>query len=100
MIKILYTDIETSPNLGYVWQFFKANLGLNQIKEHMHVMSFAAIWGDDEDSKAMYFENRRNDDKKITKEFLKLLDEADVVVGHNVEMFDCATMCCMLPFAS
>lgn len=93
LIKILYTDIETSPNLGYVWQFFKANLGINQIKEHMHVMSFSAIWGDADDCEAMYFENRGNDDKKITKEFIKLLDEADIVIGHNVEMFDCATMC-------
>lgn len=93
MVKILYVDIETSPNLGYVWQMFKANLGLNQIKEHMHVMSFSAIWNDDDDSQVMYFENRKENDKQITKQFLKLLDEADFVVGHNVEAFDCATMC-------
>lgn len=93
LVKILYLDIETAPNLAYIWRFFKENVGLNQIKDHMYVMSFSAIWGDDPDHRVMYFENRTQNDRAITEQFLKLLDEADIVIGHNVEAFDCATMC-------
>lgn len=92
MPKILYLDIETAPTLGYVWRLWKENIGVKQIKDHMRVMSFSAIWNDDDDSKVMYFEERGKSDKRLIKEFLKLADQADVIIGHNVQNFDCATM--------
>lgn len=92
MPKILYLDIETAPTLGFVWNLWKAFVGVKQIKDHMRILSFSAIWNDDADDKVMYFESRGKSDKQIVKEFLRLVDEADVVIGHNVEGFDCATM--------
>lgn len=92
MPNILYLDIETSPKLAYVWRFFKENIGAKQVKDHGHIMSFSAIWNDDEDKKIIYHENRGQDDYDIVFRLVQLLDQADFVVGHNVGAFDVATI--------
>lgn len=92
MPKILYLDIETAPKKAYIWQFFKAMIGAKQVLEHGYIMSFSAIWNDDGDKNILYYENRTENDTKIVKALLRLLDEADMVVGHNVEYFDVATI--------
>ena len=90
-MKILYLDIETAPKLAYVWRFFKENISPKQVLTHGHIMSFTAIWND-EDS-FIYSENRNNNsDDEIVGQLVQLLDEADLVIGHNVEAFDCHTI--------
>jgi predicted RNA-binding Zn-ribbon protein involved in translation (DUF1610 family) len=90
MPKILFLDIETSPKIAYVWRFWKENVGAKQVIDHGHIMSYAAAWGDN--GYASYEENRGDDDSEITKKLIVLLDEADIVVGHNVDRFDCNTI--------
>jgi hypothetical protein len=53
-------------------------------------MSFSAVWNDSD--AVMYYENRKSNDKEIVRQLIKLFDEADVVIGHNVDKFDCATV--------
>lgn len=84
--KILVIDIETAPNIAYVWGAWKQNIGQNQWKEKGHIMSFVAKWlGRDE---IIYVENRKSNDKPIVKKLVKLLDQADIVVAHNGDRFD------------
>jgi len=84
--KILVIDIETAPNIAYVWGAWKQNIGVNQWKEKGHIMSFVAKWlGHDE---IIYIENRKSNDKPIVKKLVELLDEADIVVAHNGDKFD------------
>jgi predicted RNA-binding Zn-ribbon protein involved in translation (DUF1610 family)/DNA polymerase elongation subunit (family B) len=84
--KILILDIETAPKVALVWRFFKENISPKQVKEHGHIMSFAAKWlGQDE---IFYYENRKDNDKGIVERLSYLLDEADMVVAHNGEQFD------------
>ena len=88
--KILFVDIETAPMLGYVWGLFDQNVSLGQIHSDWHVLSWAAKWqGSDE---MMYMDQRNSrdveNDKKILEGIWKLLDEADIVVGHNSKRFD------------
>lgn len=86
MTKILILDIETAPNIAYVWGAWKQNIGQNQWKDKGHIMSFAAKWlGSDE---VIYEENRKSNDKPIVKKLFKYLDEADIVVAHNGDKFD------------
>lgn len=86
MVKILVLDIETSPKLAYVWRFFKENISAKQVKEHGHMMSFAAKWlGGDE---IFYEECRKDDDKLIVEKMCHLLDQADMIIAHNGERFD------------
>lgn len=88
--KILIIDIETSPNLAYVWSKWKQNVGDNQFIEKSYLMSFAAKWL--EEDQVIYEENRHGDDRKIVDSIFSLLDEADVVVAHNGDKFDLPTI--------
>ena len=92
MPNILYLDIETAPKLAYVYQFFKTNISPKQVKEHGYIISYSAIWNDDPDDRVIYNETRTENDTKLVKQLIKLLDKADFVVGHNAEMFDAATI--------
>lgn len=92
MPNILYLDLETAPKLAYVYSFFKTNISPKQVKEHGYVLSYAALWNDDEDEQIIYNETRTEDDTKLIKQLIKLLDKADIVVGHNVEYFDVNTI--------
>ena len=84
--KILFIDIETSPNIAYVWGAWKQNIGQNQWLKKGHIMSFAAKWlGEDE---ITYVDNRTGDDRVIVAIIYQLLHEADIVVAHNGQKFD------------
>jgi len=90
LAKILIIDIETAPNIAYVWGAWKQNIGYNQWKQKAHIMSFAAKWlGEDE---IIYKENRKGNDKAIVKAMFRLLDEADIAIAHNGRKFDFPTI--------
>lgn len=84
--KILLIDIETAPNIAYVWGAWKQNVGQNQWVQKSHIMSYAAKWLDGDT--IFYEENRTSNDKKIVKSIYDLLDQADMVVAHNGQKFD------------
>lgn len=88
--KVLLIDIETAPNVAYVWGAFKQFINAKQWISKTHIMSFAAKWLDEDE--VIYEENRKSDDRKIVKSLYKLLDEADVVVAHNGDGFDLPTI--------
>lgn len=92
MPNILYLDIETAPKLAYVYRFFKENISPKQVKEHGYIISFAAIWNDSPDKEVIYQETRTEDDRELVAQLIGLLDRADIVIGHNVEYFDAATI--------
>jgi DNA polymerase elongation subunit (family B) len=86
LAKILILDIETSPNIAYVWRFFKENIGAKQVIENSYMLSFAAKWlGED---KIFYQDTSVQSEKKMLKVLYSLLDEADIVVAHNGDGFD------------
>ena len=85
-MKILVFDCETAPKVAYVWRFFKENISAKQVKEHGHIMSFAAKWLGEKE--IFYCENRKDDDAYIISQMCALLDEADAVIAHNGEEFD------------
>lgn len=84
--KILLYDTETSPSLVYVWNQYQTNV--IDTKEDWYLLSFAYKWlGEDK----IFFERKakkRNDDRELTKKLWRLLDQADVIVGHNSDSFD------------
>ena len=90
MSRILLIDIETAPNIAYVWGAWKQNIGYNQWKQKSHIMSFAAKWLDEKD--IIYEENRKSNDRAIVSKIFKLLDKADIVVAHNGRKFDLPTI--------
>lgn len=90
--RVLVYDIETS-----LMEFtgFRAGrvhyIGKQQLVKDYYIISWAAKWlGED----VIYSnvqtsrESKKGSDKRILKQIWQMLDEADVVVGHNVDRFD------------
>lgn len=87
MSRILVLDVETSPNLAYVWRLFKENVGVNQIREHTTLLSYAAKWlGQPQ----IFYEDCRHmkNDNLLLQGLCRLISEADMVVAHNGRKFD------------
>jgi DNA polymerase elongation subunit (family B) len=88
--RVLLIDIETCPLLAQVWDIWQQNISLNQIKRHRSIIAFAAKWLDDDKMIYMDQRNAKNieDDRKLLEKIWDLLNEADIVVGHNSRQFD------------
>lgn len=90
--KILVIDIETCPLESYTWGLWEQNVGVNQIKVEWSILSYAAKWLNER--KIIYQDTggrgkaKVRDDKTLLGEIWKLLDQADIVVGQNVQRFD------------
>lgn len=85
-MKILFLDIETSPNLAYVWGLWDQNIAINQLVETTEMLCFGARWYGE---KKVIFKSVHHDGKEeMLKEVHRLLDEADVLVGWNSKAFD------------
>jgi len=93
--RVLLFDIETAPAISYHWGRWKINVGVSQVIQRPYMITWAAKWlGSPEmmsDMLPAYFdefmENPRCD-KLIVESIWRLLDEADIVVGHFVKRFD------------
>jgi hypothetical protein len=88
--RILIVDIETSPLISYTWGTFQQDVPINQIVEDWHLLSFSAKFIGE--SKIFYLDQRNakdiRNDKPLLKKLWDLLDEADLVVGQNLDAFD------------
>lgn len=88
--KILALDIETAPILGFVWDLWDQNVGINQIHYDWYVLSWAAKWIGDKKVLQQDQRHTKNieDDSRILRDMWELLNEADVVVTQNGKSFD------------
>ena len=91
-MKILILDIETFPNLAYVWGMYEQNV--IKFKQQTCIASYVYKWLDE---KKVYgvslpdfsgYKPGSYDDKKLVQSLWPLLDAADVVVAHNGQSFD------------
>lgn len=95
--RILIFDIETSPELGYVWGRFKQFLAPVQVKQRSFMLTWSAKWlGEDEVFADSIYSHREagfggygeDDDFEVVATMWEHLDSADVVVAHNGIRFD------------
>lgn len=86
--KVLFFDIETSPNLGYVWMKWEQNV--LAFKEEWQIMSFSYKWQGEETVKCVAMNDFKDSssDKHVVKALHAILGEADLVVAHNGDAFD------------
>ena len=85
-MKILLLDIETAPNLAYVWGLWDQNIGLNQIEQSGYILCWTAKWYGES---AIYYSSREDKTKQeMLAPIHALLDEADAVVHYNGSKFD------------
>jgi len=92
MPRVLFFDIETAPNLAYVWGHYDQNVIAHE--REWYVLCVSYKW---EGSPAKtvgltdFPENYAKDpedDSMVVAEVHRLLDEADIVIAHNGDKFD------------
>ena len=86
-MKILLLDIETAPNIAYVWGLFKQNIAPGQLVESGYVLSWSAKWLNKDE--IIYSDCR---DKKMLSTIHSLLSEADAVIHYHGSKFDIPTL--------
>lgn len=89
--KVLIFDLETSPYISYHWDLWNQNISYDDVVQDWKILTFSAKWLFED--KIMTFkltqeELKNFDDSRITKELWKLLDEANIVIAHNLIKFD------------
>lgn len=84
--RVLYLDIECSPNLAYVWDVWKQNVNPNMLLETKEVLCFAYQWEGDRD---IQFRSQFHDGKaNMLRVLWNVLDDADVVIDYNGDRYD------------
>ena len=86
--KRLIIDIETSPNVGFFWKSgYKLNIPYQNILHERAIICICCKW---EGKKRIYSFtwDKKQNDKAMLKEALKLVNLADEVVAHNGDRFD------------
>ena len=89
--KILLLDIETSPLLAWVWSRWKQNIHLEQTVAEWFMLTWSAKWllsNEMMSARLTGEEVLRQDDKRIVSELWKLINDCDIVIGHNAAAFD------------
>ena len=86
--KRLYFDIEVSANVGLFWQSgFKLNIGTENIIKERAVICICYKWEEDKDVYYLHWDKKQCD-KKLLQDFIKVANDADELVGHNGDKFD------------
>ena len=95
--KILVFDIENAPINAWVWSMWKTNV--IDVERDWYLLCFAYGWYDLETSQIKEtgfasihqdpkFKKDTRDDSYVLRRLHKLLDQADIVIGHNSDSFD------------
>ena len=82
-MKILVLDIETAPNLAYVWGMWDQNISLNSLISPTYMLCWTAKFLDDP---KIHVGIKRK--KNSLKSLWKLMDEADAIIHYNGKKFD------------
>src|SRR5882724_428208 len=87
-MKILMLDIETAPNLGYIWSLWNQNVSLSQLVLPEEVLCFAAEWLDKPYDKEFHSLWGPLGKEGMARAAHRLLTEADAVISYNGKRFD------------
>ena len=87
-IKRLFFDIETTPNIVYSWRIgYKINIDFHNIIEERKIICISwKFEGDEKVSNLTWDKNHC--DKQMLIDFMKIMNQADEVIGHNGDRYD------------
>jgi uncharacterized protein YprB with RNaseH-like and TPR domain len=88
--KRLFFDIETSPNTCLSFQIGrKVFLTPESIINERAIICICYKWEDKKEVEFLHWDKKQSD-KKILTEFIKIANEADEMIAHNGDKFDLA----------
>lgn len=86
--KILFLDIETSPNICTSWSVgYKISLSPDNIVEERRIICISYKFAGDKKVKTLAWD-RNQCDKTLLQKFSAIMHSADVLVGHNGDRYD------------
>lgn len=94
-MNILIFDIETSPLLANIWSLWTEVRDFKFVDVDWYILSWSAKWlhSNKVTTKALpdykTYKKDPTNDIELLKDIWQLLDEADIVIGHNAKKFDC-----------
>jgi len=90
--RILYVDIEVSPNIADVWGLWDQNVGLTQLRESSRIIGVGYRWATQKKTTFISIYDKDTgeltDTTPMLQEIRDLYDEADIVVTYNGNSFD------------
>jgi uncharacterized protein YprB with RNaseH-like and TPR domain/predicted RNA-binding Zn-ribbon protein involved in translation (DUF1610 family) len=90
--RILFLDIETSPNLAYVWEKYEQDV--ISFEKERELLSFAYQWNDKKNVKCCALcDFEKNKQFELVSKLHSLFDKADIIVAHNGDEFDIKMSC-------
>jgi hypothetical protein len=86
-MRILFYDIETSPNIGLFWRAgYKVNITADSIIKERAIICLSYSWSDSDKVKRLTWV--KGDDKPLVEKFIKIISKADLLVAHYGDRFD------------
>lgn len=86
-MKALLIDIETAPNLAWVWGMYQQNVSPGQLEKPKEILCFATEWLD-APYQPQFFAEWNVGRQGMALAIWRLLDEADAVITYNGDRFD------------
>ena len=87
-----FIDIETLPDIAVTFKRFKANLGQDNIlKDGGTIVSISWRWMGDKTAQGMALTPQEaidGDDSRLCAVLYSLIEQSDVLLGHNIDNFD------------
>lgn len=90
--RVLLYDIETSPNLGYVWGKYEQDV--LSFEDEWHILCFAYKWLGEKKTHVIalpdfdLYKKDPTNDYEVVRRLHELFNEADVIIAHNGNRFD------------
>ena len=92
MAKVVTLDIENMGLLGWTWGLYEQNI--IHVEHQQHLLTIAWKWLDKNKVEAVSLLDNKNykkephNDRVIAEVIWKILDECDILIGHNIDAFD------------
>lgn len=92
--KILFLDIETKPSMYYIWSLFNEITSTEMQIEEWGILCVCAKWFKSKEVMSFalpdypLYKKEPDNDIEVLKAIHKVLDEAEIVIGHNLAAFD------------
>ena len=85
--KIVLFDIESSPNISYTWGVFEQNV--IEVQKPWELLSYAfKELGSNKVTCVTRLDFKDKTDKSLTKSLWSMMNDADVLIAHNLLAFD------------
>ena len=88
-MKILFLDLETSPNIVWSWGVHrKTPLSHNNILKERQIICACWKWAGERKVHSIHWGLKEQNDYEVVKKLGEVVREADLIVGHNSDKFD------------